>query len=128
MKPLLDQAAGLKASTVKVVVVDPGDAIGVVRPIGVTAACTVCHGTSAKRPALLKAALATQYPIDQAVGFEEGDFRGFFRAEVPKGGGKQAHSPDSVATCLCRAGCGSTGADSHPQRFGYTRQETSPID
>jgi hypothetical protein len=24
----------------------------------------------------------------QAVGFEEGDFRGFFWAEVPKGGGK----------------------------------------
>lgn len=88
VKPLLEQAAGRKASTVKAMVVDLGNAIGVVRPIGVAAACTVCHGTDAQRPAPLKAALATQYPTDQAVGFEEGDFRGFFWAEVPKGGGK----------------------------------------
>ena len=88
VKPLLEQAAGRKASTVKSMVVDLGNAVGVVRPIGVAAACTVCHGTDAKRPAPLKAALATQYPTDQAVGFEEGDFRGFFWAEVPKGGGK----------------------------------------
>jgi hypothetical protein len=88
VKPLLEQAAGRKVGDVQPMVVDLGDRVGVVRPIGVAAACTTCHGTAAKRPAALAAVLATQYPDDRAVGFEEGDFRGFFWAEVPKPAGK----------------------------------------
>lgn len=88
VKPLLDWAAGQKAGRVEPMVVDLGNAVGVVRPIGLAAACTTCHGTDDKRPPALRAALAAQYPRDQAVGFEEGDFRGFFWAEVPKGGVK----------------------------------------
>ena len=85
VQPLLQKAAGRKASDVQAVAVDLGATIGVVRPIGMVGACTTCHGSDARRPPALKDALAAHYPQDKAVGFDEGDFRGFFWAEVPKG-------------------------------------------
>jgi len=39
---------------------------------------------SAKNAAKVKEALAARYPKDQAVGYAEGDFRGFLWVEVKK--------------------------------------------
>ena len=84
VRPLLAKAAGRKAGDVQPLVVDLGASVGVLRPIGTASACTTCHGTDARRPAALKEVWGTHYPKDRAVGFEEGDLRGFFWAEVPK--------------------------------------------
>ena len=83
-RPWVEKAAGWKAAEVKPVVMDLGTTIGVLRPIGTMSACTTCHGTDEKRPAPLRALLATHYPEDKATGFGEGDLRGFFWAEVAK--------------------------------------------
>ncbi|HSK10133.1 MAG TPA: DUF3365 domain-containing protein [Vicinamibacterales bacterium] len=85
VQPLLEQAAGRKAAEVEPMVVDLGKTVGVVRPIGTAGACTTCHGPDEKRPPQLQRLLAEHYPRDEAVGFTEGDVRGFFWAEVPKG-------------------------------------------
>jgi hypothetical protein len=84
VQPLIEKAAGRKAAEVEPLVVDLGKTIGVVRPIGTASACTTCHGPDEKRPPQLQRLLAEHYPQDKAVGFSEGDVRGFFWAEVPK--------------------------------------------
>jgi Protein of unknown function (DUF3365) len=81
-KPFVEKAAGRKAGDVQTVVVNLGSRVGVLRPIGVATACTICHGAREKQPESLRRALADAYPSDRAVGFEEGDLRGFFWAEV----------------------------------------------
>ena len=82
VKPFVEKAAGRKAGDVQAVVVNLGSRVGVLRPIGVATACTTCHGAREKQPESLRRALAEAYPNDKAVGFEEGDLRGFFWAEV----------------------------------------------
>jgi len=84
VRPLLEKAAGRKAAHVEPMVVDLGAAVGIVRPIGTASLCTTCHGTEGQRAPQLALLVAEHYPRDQAVGFAEGDFRGFFWAEVPK--------------------------------------------
>jgi len=64
---------------------DLGDRVGVVRPITVVGLCTRCHGDPASFSPELRAAISKAYPDDRATGFAEGDLRGFFWAEVPKG-------------------------------------------
>ncbi len=59
----------------------PGGGLGVLLPIRVAPACTVCHG-QAVAPAV-REALARRYPDDQATGFAPGDLRGWFWVEVP---------------------------------------------
>jgi hypothetical protein len=83
-RPFLDRAAGRRAESVEAVVVDLGDRVGVLRPIGTVGACTTCHGPRDRQPEPLQRLLAESYPKDQALGFAEGDLRGFFWAEVKR--------------------------------------------
>lgn len=82
--PYLERAAGQPASSVPQVVVDLGDRIGVLRPIATAGPCLICHGAPQGFDPALRDELAKLYPADRATGFREGEFRGFFWAEVPK--------------------------------------------
>ncbi|HEU4927434.1 MAG TPA: DUF3365 domain-containing protein [Vicinamibacterales bacterium] len=65
-------------------VVDLGDRVGLVRPIVEQPICAACHGPVEKISPAVKAALEARYPADRAVGFDNGDLRGWFWVEVPK--------------------------------------------
>jgi hypothetical protein len=82
VRPFTEKAAGRKAADLQAVVVDLGSRVGVLRPIGTISACTSCHGAKEKQPEALQRLLAEHYPRDQAIGFTEGDLRGFFWAEL----------------------------------------------
>lgn len=77
-------AAGKKAGEVKLVVVDLGDRLGLLRPVGVMPACTRCHGAVDGIDQDVRAALASGYPEDRATGFAPGDLRGFVWVEIGK--------------------------------------------
>ena len=77
-------AEGRKATEGKTVVVDLGDRIGVIRPIATAGICVQCHGERASLDPATLAAIEKRYPRDQAVGFREGDLRGYFWAEAFK--------------------------------------------
>jgi hypothetical protein len=62
----------------------PDEALGVLLPIRLNATCTVCHGKSEEIAPEVQRALRASYPQDKAVGFAEGDLRGYFWVEVPK--------------------------------------------
>jgi hypothetical protein len=79
---LVAAAAGKKASEVGTTVVDLGDGVGVLRPIGTLPPCTQCHGAADRLAPGIAGLLREAYPQDRAVGFAEGDLRGFFWAEV----------------------------------------------
>jgi hypothetical protein len=83
-KAIVAGAAGAKASAERLRVVDLGDRVGVLRPIGTIDMCTRCHGGADVVRENLGAALAQSYPQDQATGFGAGDLRGWMWAEVPK--------------------------------------------
>lgn len=76
--------AGRAASEVEPVWFDLGTRIGVLRSIPTVGPCLLCHGNREAMDPQLRAVLAELYPTDQAVGFREGDLRGFFWAEVDK--------------------------------------------
>jgi hypothetical protein len=83
--PIVASHAGKPIAGVDGVVVDLGDRIGLLRPIGFRATCAGCHGPREQlAPAVVKE-LGERYPNDQAVGFKEGDIRGWFWVELPKG-------------------------------------------
>lgn len=82
--PFVAAAAGKKAADVKPVVVDLGDRLGYLRPIGLAGGCLGCHGPAEGLSPNVKSALAAGYPADRATGFAEGDLRGWFWAEVVK--------------------------------------------
>lgn len=84
VKPLLASAEGKKVQQVQPMAVDLGDRIGMVKPLGVMPLCVSCHGPKERIPADVQAVIAQAYPEDAAVGFAEGDFRGFIWAEIPK--------------------------------------------
>lgn len=84
VKPYLLAAAGKKAAAVSPAAVDLGGSVGVLKPIPVAGLCLRCHAAPERLDPKLKKVLAKSYPKDEAVGFSEGDFRGFFWAEVPK--------------------------------------------
>ncbi len=77
-------AAGEKASAVQPLAVDLGPRLGVLFPIGVRPACLGCHGPADGIAPKVKEALARRYPADRAVGYADGDFRGFVWVEVPR--------------------------------------------
>jgi hypothetical protein len=81
---IVQASAGKKAAEGKPVVVDLGDRLGLLRPIGVMPACTRCHGATDGIDADVRAELSRAYPRDQATGFTAGDLRGFLWAEVKK--------------------------------------------
>jgi mono/diheme cytochrome c family protein len=76
-------AADRKAASREAIVVDLGDRVGVLRPIPNAALCVQCHGPVGRLAPDVRAFLAVAYPDDRAVGFEEGDVRGFVWAEAP---------------------------------------------
>jgi hypothetical protein len=76
-------AEGMKAADAKPAFFDLGDRVGVLQPMPVGAVCVTCHGAQLQPE--VEAAVKARYPSDRATGFTEGDLRGFFWAEVPKG-------------------------------------------
>jgi hypothetical protein len=80
----LEAAAGKGGAEVKPVVVDLGRKVGVLLPITVGSACLGCHGPAASIQPTVKDAIAARYPTDRAVGYAEGDFRGFLWVEAAK--------------------------------------------
>lgn len=61
-----------------------GDHWLVIAPIETQPMCLTCHGDPVTFTPELKAALAENYPEDQATGFKAGDLRGVFWAKVPR--------------------------------------------
>lgn len=84
VRPALAAAAGRPGAEARAVAFDLGDRIGYLRPIVVGAPCLRCHGPPETISPGVRAALQGSYPADQATGFEAGDLRGFFWAEVGK--------------------------------------------
>jgi len=66
-------------------VVGPGGELGALLPIRLKAECQMCHGPVETIDDDVMAAVKTSYPSDQAVGFAEGDLRGWFWIETPPG-------------------------------------------
>jgi hypothetical protein len=81
---IVAENATKKAAAVKTYVVDMGDQVGVLQPIGMGEACSLCHGIPSWMPDDVAATLKQAYPNDKATGFATGDLRGWIWAEVPK--------------------------------------------
>ena len=82
--PIVKANAGRRAQVIEGFVVDLGNKIGVMRPIAQRPQCGSCHGRPDKFGTAIRAELKDRYPADAAVGFEEGEIRGWFWVEVPK--------------------------------------------
>ena len=54
----------------------------VLEPIGLEPVCVTCHGAADQLGGEVRAALAKRYPTDAAVGYQAGDLRGAFWAEL----------------------------------------------
>ncbi|MDO8836079.1 MAG: DUF3365 domain-containing protein [Vicinamibacterales bacterium] len=83
-KAAVEQSAGAKAASAQRLVVDLGERVGVLRPIGTADMCLRCHGAPDAVRQQIGSSLAASYPQDQATGFAAGDLRGWMWAEVPK--------------------------------------------
>lgn len=92
-------AARLVADTVEArpLVVHLDGRLGLLRPIVTGAACVQCHGPAAALAPEVRSLLASAYPADRAVGFAEGDLRGWFWAETAAGEGDAQPAPDGAA-------------------------------
>ncbi len=82
--PVVRQYADSKASSVEGVVVDLGDRVGVMRPVAHRSVCSACHGVEKELNPRVRAELRDRYPKDQAIGFRDGDLRGWIWVELPK--------------------------------------------
>jgi hypothetical protein len=76
--------AGKPARSVEGFAVDLGDTIGVLRPIAERPMCAGCHGPLDTLSPAVRNQLLDRYPRDRAVGFKEGEIRGWFWVEMPK--------------------------------------------
>jgi uncharacterized protein DUF3365 len=76
--------AGRRARDVDGFAVDLGDKVGVLRPIAYRPMCAGCHGASDQISPVVRQTLADRYPADRAVGFTDGEIRGWFWVEMPK--------------------------------------------
>lgn len=63
----------------------PNGELGALLPIRLKAQCQMCHGPVETIDDEILTAIRTTYPDDQAVGFVEGDLRGWFWVEAPPG-------------------------------------------
>jgi hypothetical protein len=63
----------------------PDGELGALLPIRLKAECQMCHGPSDAIDEEVMAAILEAYPDDQAVGFSDGDLRGWFWVEAPPG-------------------------------------------
>jgi len=61
----------------------PNGELGSVLPIKLQSGCTMCHGTTEDLSDEMMTAVAESYPEDQAIGFVEGDLRGWLWVEAP---------------------------------------------
>jgi len=68
-----------------VYLVGPEGELGVLLPIKLKAECQMCHGSAEAIDEDIMAAISENYPEDQAVGFAEGDLRGWMWIEAPPG-------------------------------------------
>ena len=68
-----------------VYVAGPAGELGALLPIRLKAECQVCHGPAEMIDEEILASIAENYPEDQAVGFAEGDLRGWFWVQTPPG-------------------------------------------
>ncbi|MCU0233581.1 MAG: DUF3365 domain-containing protein [Thermoanaerobaculales bacterium] len=66
-------------------VAGPNGELGALLPIRLRAECQMCHGPAEMIADEVMAAIRANYPEDQAVGFTEGELRGWFWVEVPPG-------------------------------------------
>ena len=82
MRPLLERYEANPEDREPAVVVIDDETVGYVEPIFVQPLCLTCHGSSI--PAELQAKLSELYPSDQATGYEPGDLRGVFWAELAR--------------------------------------------
>jgi hypothetical protein len=83
--PLVKAHAGRPARSVEGFAVDLGDKVGVLRPIVERATCAGCHGQEERMAPGVKLVLRDRYPADRATGFTDGEIRGWFWVEMPKG-------------------------------------------
>ena len=81
---LVAENAGRRVHDVPGFVVDLGDKVGVLRPIVHRPMCAACHGAADAIDPAVRTELRDRYPRDQAVGFAEGEIRGWFWVEMPK--------------------------------------------
>jgi len=63
----------------------PKGEFGALLPIRLKPECQMCHGPAEQIDDEVKAAVAEHYPQDEAVGFAEGELRGWFWVEAPPG-------------------------------------------
>jgi hypothetical protein len=82
--PIVAQHAGKKAADTKSYAVDLGTQVGLLQPIAMGEACSMCHGNASWQPNDVAAVLKTNYPGDQATGFTTGEVRGWIWVEVAK--------------------------------------------
>ncbi len=82
--PIVAAHAAQRAQDVDGFAVDLGDKIGVLRPIVEQPMCATCHGPAERLAPGVGLALHERYPADRAVGFKDGEIRGWFWVELPK--------------------------------------------
>lgn len=82
--PIVKQYENARASSVDGFVVDLGERVGVMRPIAHRAVCSACHGLEEQLNPRVRAELKDRYPKDQAIGFRDGDLRGWIWVELLK--------------------------------------------
>ena len=81
---LVAEDAGRHARDVDGFAVDLGNRIGVLRPISEHAICASCHGPVDRVTPGVQQLIGERYPHDRAIGFAEGEIRGWFWVEMPK--------------------------------------------
>ena len=81
---LVKANAARPARSVDGFVVDLGERVGVLRPMAERPMCAGCHGPAERLSPAVKVVLAERYPADRAVGFTEGEIRGWFWVELSK--------------------------------------------
>jgi hypothetical protein len=82
--PFVNAHAGAPARSVDGFAVDLGDSVGVLRPIVEQSMCEGCHGRVDRLAPGVREMLRDRYPADRAVGFKDGDIRGWFWVEIAK--------------------------------------------
>jgi hypothetical protein len=82
--PLVAEYAGREARDVDGFAVDLGNRIGVLRPLMEQNSCVNCHGPLERISPAVRTLIAERYPADRAMGFAEGQIRGWYWVEMPK--------------------------------------------
>jgi hypothetical protein len=83
-QPIVEANAGLNARDVDGFAVDLGNKVGVLRPMVQTPMCVSCHGPAEKIDPAVRRAVPVRFPTDRAIGFRDGEIRGWYWVEIPK--------------------------------------------